>query len=75
MERDKNVFVKLDQYKDILDIIALINEKVREARTTLGKINDLKNQEDSELDTWKQSIDDVERKLKYIDKTLFEPKF
>ena len=75
MHKDKNVFVKVDEYNDILDIIALINEKVREARTILGKIDDLKNQEDLELDAWKSSLDDVERKLKYIDQTLFEPKY
>ena len=71
----QNVFVKIEEYKDILDIIALINDKVREARTILGKINDLKNQEDSELVTWKNSLDDVDRKLKYIDQTLFEPRY
>ncbi len=75
MHKDKNVFVKIDEYNDILDIIALINEKVREARIILGKIDDLKNQEDLELDAWKSSLDDVERKLKYIDQTLFEPKY
>lgn len=75
MHKDKNVFVKIDEYNDILDIIALINEKVREARLILGKIDDLKNQEDLELDAWKSSLDDVERKLKYIDQTLFEPKY
>ena len=75
MHKDKNVFVKTDEYNDILDIIALINEKVREARMILGKIDDLKNQEDLELDAWKSSLDDVERKLKYIDQTLFEPKY
>ncbi len=75
MHKDKNVFVKIDEYNDILDIIALINEKVREARMILGKIDDLKNQEDLELDAWKASLDDVERKLRYIDQTLFEPKY
>jgi flagellar hook-associated protein FlgK len=75
MHKGNNVFVKIDKYNDILDIIALINQKVREARVILGKINDLKNQEDSELDAWKNSLDDVERKLKYIDQTLFEPKY
>ena len=75
MRKDLNVFVKISEYNDILDIIALINEKVAEARIILGKINDLKNQEDTELDTWKRALDDVERKLKYIDQTLFEPRF
>jgi hypothetical protein len=75
MQQGMNVFVKIDEYKDILDIMELISEKVKEAKTILGKINDLKNQEDSELELWKNGLDDVERKLNFIDQTLFEPKF
>ncbi|MEK6916314.1 MAG: hypothetical protein AABW92_01090 [Nanoarchaeota archaeon] len=75
MRKESNVFVKVAEYNDLLDIIALINEKVKEARIVLGKIYDLKNQEDSELDAWKNSLDDVERKLKYIDQVLYEPKY
>ncbi len=75
MERGMNVFVKIEEYKDILDIIDLIQEKTKEAKTILGKINDLKNQEDSELEMWKNSLNDVERKLNFIDQTMFEPKY
>jgi hypothetical protein len=75
MQREKNVFIKIEEYNDILDLIALINEKVKEARTVLGKLNELKNQEDNELISWKNALDEVERKLKYIDQSLFEPKF
>jgi hypothetical protein len=75
MNKEKNVFVKIDEYNDILDIISLVNEKVVEARVILGKINELKNQEDSELEAWKTSLDDVERKLRYVDQTLFEPRY
>jgi hypothetical protein len=75
MKKDTNVFVKVEEYNDLLDIVALINEKIKDARKILGKIYDLKNEEDSELDVWKSSLDDVERKLKYIDQVLFEPKY
>jgi hypothetical protein len=75
MQKEKNVFIKIEEYNDILDIITLINEKVKEARLVLGKLNELKNQEDNELSAWKNSLDEVERKLKYIDQSLFEPKF
>ncbi|MBU0757054.1 MAG: hypothetical protein KKF44_03235 [Nanoarchaeota archaeon] len=75
MQQGTNTFVKIDEYKDILDIIQLIKEKVKETKALLGKINDLKNQEDSELELWKNGLDDVERKLNFIDQTLFEPKF
>lgn len=75
MKNDLNVFIKMDEYKDLLDIIALINEKIQEARAILGKIYDLKNQEDSELSAWKNSLNNVERKLKYVDQVLFEPRY
>jgi len=75
MRKDQNVFVKIEEYEDILDIITLINEKVKEAKIVLDKINDLKNQEDSDLKEWKDALNDVERKLKNIDQTLFEPRY
>ena len=73
--RGMNVFVKIEEYKDILDIIDLIQEKIKEAKTILGKINELKNQEDAELELWKNGIQDVERKVNFVDQTLFEPKY
>ncbi len=73
--RGMNVFVKIDEYKDILDIIDLVQEKIKEAKTILGKVNELKNQEDSELELWRNSLADVERKVGFIDQTLFEPKY
>lgn len=75
MKKDLNVFIKMEEYDDLLDIIALINEKIRDARAILGKIYDLKNQEDGELSAWKNSLNNVERKLKYVDQVLFEPKY
>ena len=75
MRKGSNVFVKVKEYNELLDIVALINEKIAEARDVLGKIYDLKNQEDSELDIWKTSLEDVERKLGYIDQVLCAPKY
>mgnify|MGYP001566904325 CR=1 FL=1 len=67
------VFVKVDEYKDVLDIVGLLKDKLREAKTTLGKINDLKNHEDSDLEAWSNTLNDIEKKVEYIDKALFEP--
>jgi hypothetical protein len=75
MKKDLNVFIRMDEYNDILDIIALVNKKLKDARTVLDKIYDLKNQEDSELESWKTSLDEVERKLKFIDRALIEPEY
>jgi len=67
------IFVRIEEYKDVLDVVNMVKNKLREAKTTLGKINELKNEEDIELEKWEQGLDSVERKLAFIDKVMFEP--
>ena len=73
MERQAPIFVKVDEYKDVLNILDLVKNKIREAKTTIHEINDLKNQEDSELALWANEISDIEKKVEFIDQTLLEP--
>ncbi|MFP4112406.1 MAG: hypothetical protein ACLFPQ_01705 [Candidatus Woesearchaeota archaeon] len=67
------VFVKIEDYKDVIDIMELIKSKVNEANKILDNIRQLKSQEDAELEQWSANIEEVERKVAYVDKTLFEP--
>jgi hypothetical protein len=67
------LFVKVEEYKDILDVINMVRSKLDAAKKTLGKINDLKNEEDAELELWHTTLDEVEHKIDFVDKTLFEP--
>ena len=67
------VFVRIEEYKDVLDIINMIKNKLEEAKETLTKINELKNEEDAELELWHTGIEEIERKVTFVDKTLFEP--
>lgn len=67
------VYVKIDDYKEVIDIMELIKNKIDEAKTILNNIYEIKNQEDAELDEWNNEIDEVERKIEFIDKSLFEP--
>lgn len=67
------VFVKIEDYKDILDILELIRDRLDEAKRTLSDINELKNDEDSELEMWSSTLNEIEKKLESIDRTLFEP--
>jgi len=73
IEAGMPVFVRIDEYKDVLEVMSQIKEKLEEAKKTLGKINELKNEEDAELELWHTGIDEVERKVEFIDRTLFEP--
>jgi len=67
------VFVKIEDYKDIMDILGLVRDRLGEAKRTLAGINSLKNEEDSELSTWGTTLSEIEKKLDNIDRTLFEP--
>ncbi len=72
-ENEMPVYVKVDDYKDVLEIIGLIKDKLNEAKKTMGKINEIKNEEDSELELWGNEIEEVERKVDFVDKSLLEP--
>ena len=67
------IFVRIDNYKDILKLMIQIKEKTDEAKSLLEKINKLKNEEDTELQIWQDSIEDVERKLEFVSRALGEP--
>jgi len=67
------VFVKIDDYKDVLDVIELIRSKIAQAHSTIQKINGLKSEENAELDMWKANLNDIEQKISKIDNSLLEP--
>ncbi|MBW3000131.1 hypothetical protein KY339_05655 [Candidatus Woesearchaeota archaeon] len=70
---EKPIFVKLDEYSDISDIINLVRKKLDEAKSLLEQINKLREQEDAELDDWRREMGNVEEKIEQIDTVLFKP--
>ena len=67
------VFVKVDEYKDILDVLEMIRTKIREIKDTLENINRLRNEENAEVNMWNNTLNDIEKKIDAIDKMMFEP--
>ena len=70
---DMPLFVIVEDYKDALDIMNMIRAKIEDAKRTLEKINQLKGEEDVELELWQETITEAERKIDFIDKTLSDP--
>ncbi len=73
MSEKMPIFVKVEEYNEVLGIISEIKSKLDESKNILKHISDLKVQEDREISSWKIGLDDVEKKIKYMDHTLFEP--
>ena len=70
---EAQVFVKIDEYKDVLRTVGLIKSKLNEAKSTLAKVKELKIQEDSELSGWESKLSEIESKIEGMDQILFEP--
>ena len=73
MDKGMPVFVKVDEYKDVLDLMKMVKGKLAEAHEVLGHLNELKNEEDAELESWKLNVEDIQKKIDFIDNALFEP--
>lgn len=67
------VFIKIEEYDDVLKLMKLIRKKLEEAKATVLKINDLKNEEDHQLEMWDNALAEVEKKIDFIDSSLNEP--
>ena len=67
------VFVKVDEYDDVLALMKTIRHKLDEAKETLLKIHDLKNVEDHQLEQWQNTLEELEKKVEFIDHALSEP--
>lgn len=74
MDRDKNVpvFVKINDYKEVLDIVDVMKQKLKETHESLEKIKMLKAEEDRELQEWERNVSEIHKRLAFIDSAFFE---
>jgi len=68
----KPLFVKSDDYKEIMKDIKGIKSKINESENILVNLNEIKAQKDKEFSKIHKQIEDIQRKLIYIDKTVFK---
>ena len=57
------VFVKIEKYNELMQILSVIEKKMQVARATLNDLEELKAKEDEELGLWQKHIDDINHKL------------
>lgn len=73
MKHGDSVFVKINEYKEIMDVLELIKGKIREAKDTINDLNDLKNKEDEEIQRWAQTFLEIEKKVSDVDALMIHP--
>ena len=72
MEQEKSVFVKINEYKEVVDILNLTREKIKGAKLIIEKINRLKAEENAEIEKWHKKLDDITHRVEFIDQTLMK---
>ncbi|MCX8147241.1 MAG: hypothetical protein N3D84_02125 [Candidatus Woesearchaeota archaeon] len=71
---EKPMFIKLEEYNQIRDLLVLIKGKIDEAKSAISRINQLRLEEEREIASWSNEIEEVEKKLAVIDEALISSK-
>ncbi|MBT4712051.1 hypothetical protein HOB83_00475 [Candidatus Woesearchaeota archaeon] len=68
-----SLFIKIENYEDVLDLMTVIKGKVNDIKSTFSEIRQIKDEEDTKLEVWKKNMEVIEGKLGNVDRVLFEP--
>ena len=67
------VFIKIESYKEVLDIIDILKTKVENTKNLMEQLNEVRSDEEDEMVEWQRTINSVSDNINKIDKILFEP--
>jgi len=66
------MFIKVEEYKEVKQIIDLLKDKLKEAKQVLGDIEELKKQEEQQTIQWRSELDEVEQRVELMDTILLD---
>lgn len=72
-DKKAQVYIKIDGYRQLKEVIGQTRAKLQQARALLDKLGEINGQEDAALKTWSRDLDEMENKVSDVDKALFEP--
>lgn len=68
----KTIYVRVDKFKAALGNINMARSDLRRSEEALSKLENIKNSKDRSFDKFRASLDDLQKKFIFIDKTLFK---
>ena len=72
MPSGKTLYIRIDKFKSSLGSINNIKSDLRKSEDALTKLENMKNAKDRSFERVRASLDDLQKKLIFIDKTLFK---
>ena len=64
------IFVKLDKYSEILEIVEVVNKKIDNVKKLLSELEELKHKEDDEIMNWEKDMDEITHKIDILKEEL-----
>lgn len=68
----KIIYIKVDNFKATLGSINIVRSDLRKSEEALMKLENMKNAKDKSFDKVKSLLEDLQKKLIFVDKTLFK---
>jgi hypothetical protein len=65
------IFIRLDKFKESLEVFNNTKEKVMEIESLLKEIKTTKEQEQAELTSWENEIQTIKKQIEKVDKDIF----
>ena len=72
VKRGKTVYVRVDKFKAALGNINMVRNDLKKSDEALAKLENIKAAEEKSFAKMKSSIEDLQKKVIFIDKTLFK---
>ena len=72
--KERPLFIKVENYREVLELVRMMKKKIAEAKMNLEKIYNLKGQEDAKIGEWEKIIKELDKRMDFVDASLFEPK-
>lgn len=69
---EKPLFVKVERYRDVVETLKKLKARLNDADVVLGKLGQLREEEDRELAAWQSDLEKIRSQLLDIDRKLFE---
>ncbi len=66
------LFVKIERYKELTDVLDQIDAKIKEATTQLEKLKRVKESEDAQIAAWEGNLRDLKERSHELHENLFQ---
>jgi len=70
-QRTGPIFIDIDSFRTMLGDIDTIKGDIKSSEIILEHLKEIKNSKDKELERWRLQLEDIQRKVNYVDKALF----